>query len=157
MSSGDLCRAYGSTLLLVLTGNDVVTVQHNTIAGEGDVQIGYAEGGSTDHVDIKNNLVVGFPYFFSPSVNTVFSGGNSAIVRTYTGNLGWNVRSCPAGNTCGADPKLTNMTLAGFDGRPLAGSAVIDKAPVLGGIVDDFLKLPRPVGAGPDIGAYEVQ
>lgn len=157
MQSTDLCRAYGSSLLLVLTGNDVAVVRHNTIAGEGDVQIGYAEGGSSDTVKIQNNVIVGFPYFASPSVFSLFHGGNSSIVKSFSGNLGYNVRNCPSGQICNQNPKLTNMTLAAFDGRPLAGSPVIDAAPSLAGVTSDFLEKPRPVGAGPDIGAYEVQ
>ena len=52
---------------------------------------------------------------------------------------------------------LANVSLASFDAKPLAGSPVIDKAPPISAVVDDVLGKPRPVGAGADIGAYEVQ
>ncbi|NUP10289.1 MAG: hypothetical protein HOW73_29920 [Polyangiaceae bacterium] len=159
MTSANSCRAFGSSLLLVLTGNDVATVRHNTIAGEGDAQIGYTEdGNTTDRIYIQNNVVVGFPDYFHPGSKTLFSGGQAPAVKSFSGNLAWNVQTCPASGTiCGQDPKLSNMALETFDGRPLAGSPVFDNAPLISAVIDDFLKKPRPVGAAPDIGAYEVQ
>ncbi|KRD40098.1 hypothetical protein ASE35_07315 [Lysobacter sp. Root916] len=157
MASGDLCRAYGSTLLLILTGNDTATVRHNTIAGEGDAQIAYGEGASSDKVNIQNNLVIGFPYYANTATATLFSGGSAPAAKSFSGNMAWKVRSCQTGTTCTQDPKLTNMTLAAFDAEPLAGSPVTDKAPMVSGVSTDFLLQPRPSGAANDVGAYEVQ
>ncbi|MEG3789312.1 choice-of-anchor Q domain-containing protein [Lysobacter sp. CCNWLW3] len=157
MAEGDLCRAYGSTLLLILTGNDTATVRHNTIAGEGDAQIAYGEGASSDKVNIQNNLVVGFPYYANSSTATLFSGGSAPAAKTFSGNMAWKVRTCQTGTTCTQDPKLTNMTLAAFDAEPLAGSPVTDKAPTISGVSTDFVLQPRPSGAANDVGAYEVQ
>jgi len=155
MTEGDLCRAYGSSLLLILTGNDVATVRHNTIAGEGDAQIAYGEGASSDKIYIQNNLVVGFPYYANTSNNTLMAGGGAPAVKSFSGNMGWNVRSCPSGTTCTQNPTLKNMTLASFDAEPLAGSAVIDKAPMISAVTTDFVMGQRPTGAGNDVGAYE--
>ena len=157
MAQNDLCRAYGSTLLLILTGNDTATVRHNTIAGEGDAQIAYGEGASTDKVNIQNNLVVGFPYYANAATATLFSGGSAPAAKSFSGNMAWKVRTCQTGTTCTQDPKLTNMTLAAFDAEPLAGSPVTDKAPTISGMSTDFVLQPRPSGAANDVGAYEVQ
>ncbi|MFC5568923.1 choice-of-anchor Q domain-containing protein [Lysobacter yangpyeongensis] len=155
MAEADLCRAYGSTLLLILTGNDVATVRHNTIAGEGDAQIAYGEGTSTDKIYVQNNLVVGFPYYASTSSNTLMAGGGAPAVKSFSGNMGWNVRSCPSGTTCTQNPMLTNMTLASFNAEPLSGSPVIDKAPMISAVTTDFVMGARPTGTANDVGAYE--
>jgi len=157
MTEGDLCRAYGSSLLLILTGNDVATVRHNTIAGEGDAQIAYGEGASTDKVYVQNNLVVGFPYYANTSSNTLFAGGGAPAAKSFSGNMGWNARSCPSGSICTQNPMLTDMTLAAFDAEPLDGSPVVDKAPMISSVSNDFVMQPRPAGAANDIGAYEKQ
>jgi len=155
MTEGDLCRAYGSSLLLILTGGDTATVRHNTIAGEGDAQIAYGEGTSTDKVIVQNNLVVGFPYYANTGTQTSMAAGGAPAVKTFSGNMGWKVRSCPSGTTCTSDPKLSNMTLASFDAEPLSGSPVVDKAPMISGVTTDFVLAKRPTGAANDVGAYE--
>jgi len=157
MTEGDLCRAYGSSLLLILTGNDVATVRHNTIAGEGDAQIAYGEGASTDKIYVQNNLVVGFPYYANTSSNTLFAGGGAPAAKSFSGNMGWNARSCPSGSICTQNPTLKNMTLASFDAEPLDGSPVVDKAPMISAVTTDFVMGARPAGAANDIGAYEKQ
>jgi len=154
MVDGDHCRAYGSTVLLVMTGNDTAVLRHNTLAGEGDVLVGYAEGSSSDKISLLNNTAVGFPYYRDTSVLTVFSGGGAPAAKTFSGNLAWKVRSCPSGATC-VDPKLTNMALASFDAEPLSGSPVIDKAPMISAVTTDFVMGQRPWGVANDIGAYE--
>ncbi|WP_460815067.1 choice-of-anchor Q domain-containing protein, partial [Luteimonas pelagia] len=155
MQDGDLCRAYGATLRLVLTGNDTVVVRHNTLAGEGDAQIVHTGGTSSDRIMIQNNVGVGFPYFVD-GTKRGFTGGSVSGEKTVSGNLAWNVVSCPTGVTC-ANPTLADMTLAGFDAEPLDGSPVIDKVAVMSSVPTDFLLQPRPAGASSDIGAYEVQ
>ncbi len=155
MTEGDLCRAYGSSLLLILTGNDNVTVRHNTIAGEGDAQIAYGEGASSDRINIQNNLVVGFPYYANTSNQTLMTGGGAPAVKSFSGNMGWRVRSCPSGTTCTQDPRLANMTLASFNAEPLSGSPVVDKAPLISAVTTDFVMGKRPTGAANDVGAYE--
>ena len=155
MIDGDHCRAYGSAILLILTGNDIVTVRHNTVYGEGDALIAYGEGASSDRINIHNNVGIGFPYYLT-GASRAFTAGGAPGVKTFSGNLGWNVASCPSGSICNtSNPMLTNMTLASFNAKPLAGSPVIDRAPVIAAVTTDFLNQPRPVGAGPDIGAYE--
>ena len=156
MVDGDYCRAYGATLLLNLSGNDTAIVRHNTLAGEGDNQITYNNGTSTDRIYIQNNVAVGFPYFSTGALRS-FSDGSAPAVKSFSGNLIWNVDSCQSGAICGQNPKLANMTLAGFDAEPLAGSPAIDKAPMISAVTTDFLLQKRPSGAANDIGAYEMQ
>ncbi|MFC5579228.1 choice-of-anchor Q domain-containing protein [Lysobacter niabensis] len=155
MTEGDLCRAYGSSLLLILTGGDTATVRHNTIAGEGDAQIAYGEGTSTDKIYIQNNLVVGFPYYANTGTQTLMAAGGAPAVKSFSGNMGWKVRTCASGSTCTSDPKLANMTLAAFDAEPLSGSPVVDKAPMISAVTTDFVLAKRPTGAANDVGAYE--
>jgi hypothetical protein len=155
MVDGDYCRAYGATLLLNLSGNDTAIVRHNTLAGEGDNQITYNNGNSTDKIYIQNNVVVGFPYYRLPIVSTAFSGGTAKAAMSFTGNLAWDTRDCPSGNTCNQDPKLANMTLSGFDAEPLAGSPAIGKAVAVPCGSTDFRRRPRPIGVPTDIGAIQ--
>ncbi len=128
MEDKDLCRADGSTLQLVLTGDDVATVRGNTIAGEGAVQIGHSEGDTSDRVVVHDNLVVGFPYFRDPDSLSGFNGGKSPADKQFRRNVAWNVRKCPGDTDCGGKPKLANTTLAAFDANPLPGSASAGRA-----------------------------
>lgn len=131
MADGDLCRADGSTLQLVMTGHDTATIRHNTIAGEGAVQIGHSEGDSTDRIRVQNNLVIGFPYYRRPARLSAFDGGKSQAKMSLSANVAWRVDACPVDTSCTANPKLTNMTLAAFNAKPLAGSPVDGKAGAL--------------------------
>ncbi|GAB3094341.1 hypothetical protein [Lysobacter terrae] len=126
MTDKDLCRADGSTLQLVLTGHDVVTVRRNTIAGEGAVQIGHSEGDESDQVVMLDNLVIGFPRFRDPALQSAFNGGKSPASKRFAGNAAWRVAKCPADTRCDANPQLANLTLAAFDARP--GKASTGKA-----------------------------
>ena len=154
MQDSESCRAYGATLLLNLTGNDTVTVRHNTLAGEGDAQIVHTGGQSSDRINILNNIAVGFPYFVNGQARP-FNAGNAPGTKSISGNLAWNVSSCPSGVSCSQNPKLANMSLAAFDAEPLAGSPAIDTAPRIAAVTTDFLDGARPVGVANDIGAYE--
>ncbi|HEY5972308.1 MAG TPA: hypothetical protein VIT22_10140 [Pseudoxanthomonas sp.] len=128
MTARDLCRADGSTLQLVMTGNDTATVRNNTIAGEGAVQIGHSEGNPTDRINVLNNLVVGFPKYEDAAEPSAFSGGRTWARTSFNGNIGWKVGSCPGDTICDRDPRLTNMDLATFNAKPLAGSTANSKA-----------------------------
>ncbi|WP_148041018.1 hypothetical protein [Montanilutibacter psychrotolerans] len=128
MVDDDLCRADGSTLQLVMTGNDTAIVRRNTLAGEGAVQIGHSEGDGSDSIQIRNNLVIGFPYYRSPARPSAFDGGNSRAAKGYVGNQAWRVSACPADTVCNQELKLANPDLASFDAKPLAGSPAIGKA-----------------------------
>ena len=159
MQSGDMCRANGNAVSISMKDGNVVNFRHNTVISEGQGAIMNTLGGPTAKLNIQNNAIIGKPFYLSPSV---LSSGhivyNSTATVSYSGNLFWNVKNgqCPSGSVC-QDPKLTSTSLAAFDATPLAGSPVIDKVAVLGGVVTDFVTAPRPSGAKADIGAYEVQ
>ena len=165
MTSDDQCRALGNALSLGLVAGQTATIRHNTITGEGDCLILTEGGTSTSTLNIQNNTLVGQIDWRGNATGTPgeLSCGhyayNSPGAVNYAGNLFWNVKQgqCPSGSLCGQDPKLANSTLASFDATPLAGSPLIDKALIIAGVSTDFLLQPRPVGAGPDIGALEVQ
>jgi hypothetical protein len=128
MTDADLCRADGSTLQLVMTGNDTAIVRNNTLAGEGATQIGHSEGDGSDTIRIRDNLVIGFPYHARPAKASAFDGGKSKARIDYSGNVAWKVAACPQDTICSKDPKLANMTLAAFNAKPLTGSPVAGKA-----------------------------
>ena len=160
MLADDSCRAGGNSLQLVFTSNNTAVVRHNTITGESGVLVGAIEGDTTNKVLIQNNVFVGFPTYRDPTIlASMYYANATGVVASYSGNLVWKVKSntCPSGSICGQDPKLTNMTLAGFDAEPLAGSPVIDKAPMISAVTSDFVLQPRPSGSANDIGAYEMQ
>lgn len=131
MADKDLCRADGSTLQLVLTGDDTATVRHNTIAGEGAAQIGHSEGDASDRILVQANLVIGFPNFRSPASLSAFNAGKSAAAKHFAGNMAWSVKNCPANTSCKTNPKLSNMSLVAFDARPLKGSPALNRVGAL--------------------------
>jgi hypothetical protein len=165
MQAGDQCRASGNAVSISLAAGNLATVRHNTIISEGDGVIMSTAGTSTSQLAIQNNVLIGMPDYlavvagYPNDLASAHFAYNSPAVVTYAGNLIWNVKNgqCPTGSVCGQHPKLTDMTLASFDGTPLAGSPVIDKVALLSGVTSDFLLQPRPSGAAADIGAYEVQ
>lgn len=128
MTEADLCRADGSTLQLVMTGNDTAVVRDNTIAGEGAAQIGHSEGDGSDRIQIRDNVVIGFPEHARPAKQSAFDGGKSKARIGYAGNVAWKVAHCPEGTDCRSHPKLAGMSLAAFDPKPLAGSPAAGKA-----------------------------
>ena len=160
MIDGDLCRAGGNAVQLVLTPGDVATVRHNTITGQGGVLIGAGEGDASARVDIQNNVLVGAMRFRKPGVPAATYYANKAPATVnWAGNLMWNVKSdaCPPDSVCGQNPKLANMELAAFDAEPLPGSPVIGKAPRLEGVGKDFRGRQRPSGGKADIGAIQAR
>jgi hypothetical protein len=128
MTDGDLCRSDGSTLQLVMTGHNTAIVRRNTLSGEGAVQIGHSEGDTSDRIDIRDNLVIGYPLYRDPIRRSAFDGGKSKAAISYSGNMAWKVAACPGDTQCTQDPKLTNMALGAFDAKPLTGSPAHGKA-----------------------------
>ncbi|MBB1061460.1 NEW3 domain-containing protein, partial [Marilutibacter spongiae] len=121
-------------------------------------------GSSSSTLSIQNNVLVGQVDWRG---NATGNPGelacghyayNSSAVLSYSGNAFWNVKSgqCPSGSVC-SDPRLTRTAMADFDATPLEGSPLVDKAPYLSAITNDFFKNPRPSGAAADIGAVERQ
>lgn len=120
MTEGDLCRSDGSTLQLVLTGNDVARVRDNTLAGEGATQIGHSEGDSSDRIEIERNVVIGFPYYLGPGRLTAFDGGKSKGRIRYDGNMAWRVARCPANTACSRELDGMGASFASLAPRSLS-------------------------------------
>ena len=163
MKADDQCRASGDAISITLAAGNVATVQHNTVIGEGASLVMTTGGDSTSRVNLRNNVLIGMTDYLArlsgtTRLSSAHAAYNSSAAKNYSGNLLWNVRNnvCLPGSVCGKHPGLKNMTLAGFDATPLAGSPVLDKAPVLSAVTTDFFTARRPSGAAPDIGAIEV-
>ena len=161
MVAGDHCRAQGNVLSVTLAAGQLATIRYNTLTGEGDCLILTEGGSTTSRVNIQNNALIGQTEFLSGGSELTCGhyANNSPAPVTYSGNAFWHVKQnqCPTGSLCSQDPKLTNMTLAAFDATPLGGSPLIDRAPLLSGVIQDFYLKPRPFGVAPDIGAIETQ
>jgi hypothetical protein len=83
--------------------------------------------------------------------NLYWTGANTHKVGTTSYTLaGFQATGQEAGSLF-VDPKFTSP---GSDFRLQAGSPAIDKG-FITGVISDFLGVPRPQGAGYDIGAYE--
>ena len=165
MTSSDQCRAQGNALSIGLAPGQTVTVRHNTITGEGDCLILSVGGSAGSRLRILNNALLGQPDFLANArgLRGELSCGHWAepdvAAVSLSGNLLWNLKPapCPPGNVCGQHPKLRVMDLVGFDATPMAGSPLLDRAPALPGMTEDFHRQPRPAGFGADIGAIEKQ
>ena len=165
MTYSDMCRAMGNALSIGIGRNQHAIVRHNTITGEGDCLILTSGGDASSRVEVRNNALVGQPDFLaneedkSGELTCGHYADNSRAVVDFSGNAFWNVKDdqCFQGNLCGRNPRLSGMDMADFDAVPLAGSPLIDHAPAMTEVNSDFLRHARPAGAGPDIGAIEVQ
>ncbi|WP_182668204.1 FG-GAP-like repeat-containing protein [Marilutibacter penaei] len=159
MKDSDQCRALGNTISVGLVSGQNVDIRHNTITGQGDCLLLSEAGSSSSTLNIQNNAFVGQTDWRQPSELTCgHYAYNSSAKVNYSGNLFWNVKSgqCPGGSTC-SNPKLVATALGGFDATPQSGSPLIDKAPYLAAITNDFYGNGRPSGPAADIGAIEVQ
>ncbi|MEP6633297.1 MAG: VCBS repeat-containing protein, partial [Luteimonas sp.] len=158
MVAGDSCRALGNALSVTLAAGQTATIRHNTITGEGDCLILTEGGSSTSHVYIQNNALIGQNQFGGGELTCGHYANESTALVTYLGNAFWNVKQnqCPTGSVC-SNPKLTNMTMANFDAKPISGSPLIDHAPLLVAVALDYYAKPRPFGTAADIGAIEIQ
>ncbi|HEY0505286.1 MAG TPA: right-handed parallel beta-helix repeat-containing protein [Lysobacter sp.] len=162
MSDGDMCRAYGNALSVGIGKKQTATVRHNTITGEGDCLILTAGGDASSRVDIHNNALIGQTDITASDGDRRSCGhyaDQSTAVVNFAGNAFWNVKDdmCPPGNVCGRDPMIGNADMADFDPAPRPGSPLIDRASHQTSLSSDFQRHPRPMGAGPDIGAIEYQ
>ncbi len=133
-------------------------ILHNTITHhdvDGDTVVGTAirvqQNGGIDFLDIRNNIIAWNIH------GLVSQGGRSCSGNRY--NLVWqNSGTDYTGFAAGpghlaADPGLVNPVAGDFHLR--SGSACIDAAEPVAGVVHDMDGDSRPMGDGPDIGADE--
>ncbi|HSI61131.1 MAG TPA: choice-of-anchor Q domain-containing protein [Ideonella sp.] len=157
----DNCRAVGDALVVpMLTATDVATLANNTIVSQGNVAV--LTGGPAGAVlRLRNNILVGQPYFFSPeqqSADTYDNDGTVLIDEAYSLKQGLRNAGCSSPGTLCGNAGLVSASLSSADPHLAAGSAARDSGQAVGGVVPatDFYGTPRPSGAGVDRGAVEM-
>ena len=183
MQDSDSCRASGD-VIAILAGNDVasddninhvvtVTVQDNTITGEGNGLIMFSRGNPASSVYITSNALDGnMNWHMVQSGYPELSGGVYYYPRpgtpdappsmTYAGNLFWNIKNdqCPMGSLC-QDPQFSNSDINAFSPLPLPTSPLLHWATAGNSTAVDFRDLPRPTSVdgvtGYDVGAIQYQ
>ena len=144
-------RAKG--IQLYENGTYDVVVTHNTVIDNGSA--GIILSGKTDRITVANNVV---GYNNAKQIR-VLSGNSNLIV----GNLVYspkrsnsaieNKTKSSVQGTITADPRFVNQP--GHDFHLQANSPAVDRAVVGYAMGVDLEGTIRPVGAGPDVGAYE--
>jgi hypothetical protein len=141
ITRGWAIQRYGSTV-------DQLYIVNNTFAFPNpnrDGQIILAA--TTTNLYIENNI------FYLPGQNVGISGTQSGAFIDHnlsTGTVGGGGTGSNIENT---DPLMVNPSALDF--RLQAGSPAVDAGAILSMVLYDFLGVPRPVGAGYDIGAFE--
>ena len=171
----DPCRALGNTISLALLPGTAVFLVNCTVYGQGDVLVGAGphDGFSCDGsetVTSLNNIFIGDDEYLAPGDRAVLFYQEGCGSLSFDEDYGviWSTRdnsqaTCPVGphDQC-VDPQLAGP-LSGTDWgmAPTEGSPAVDHGLGVGGqgLVPavDFLGNPRPVGAGVDVGAFELQ
>lgn len=144
-------RAKG--LQLYEHGTYDVIVVHNTVVDNGSA--GILLNGKTDRITVANNVVA-----FNSAKQIRVLKGNANLIR---GNLTYHPKRSYSAienktlstvqDNITADPLFVNR--AGRDFHLQAGSPAVDVAILDYATGSDLEGVSRPVGAGPDIGAYE--
>jgi hypothetical protein len=157
MLDGDHCRALGDTIFVGLSNDAQTDLINNTIVSEGNCAISGGGGSTASRLGLVNNLIIGKDYWLDPGKLSClyYSGSSEQIV--WDRNFISNVRNgaCPGNSLCGATPGIVSTALGDFDPEPLSSSLLIDVAASALAPPEDFRRLARPAGNGPDIGAVE--
>ncbi|PNS08137.1 choice-of-anchor Q domain-containing protein [Solilutibacter silvestris] len=168
LESDDLCRALGNTVSIdLLTGANMVTMRFNTITGLGDCEVISGGGGAGSALVLQNNAISGdLDWRANLQGNTgeltcaYYQDGGAAQV-IFQNNLFWNLKSPPCsvgtGNICGKPPLFVDGNYKTFNPTPQQNSPLIDAGLSIPSVTQDYTGNPRVYGAGPDIGAVELQ
>lgn len=183
MQSSDSCRASGDAIAM-LPGNDLhpgvtssinhvvtITVQNNTIVGEGNGMVMLSRGNPASTVNITSNAfsgstnwqlaMSGYPEL-AGGVYYYATAGFSTPKINYAGNLFWNIKNdqCPVGSLC-QDPQFTNASIYAFSALPMPTSPLLGWATAGNSTQIDLRSLPRPSEwngrVGYDVGAIQYQ
>lgn len=157
MLDGDHCRASGDTVYVGLSNNSKTDLVNNTIVSQGNCAISGGGGSTASQLNLVNNVIIGKDYWLDPSkLSCLYYSGSSEQI-TWTRNLISNVRNgaCPGDSRCDTVPGIVSSALDSFDPAPRSTSPLIDAANPVLAPSEDFRRLARPAGNGPDIGAVE--
>lgn len=155
----DSCRALGDAIALSATSaTTVMSVVNSTILSQGNVIINTA-GPAGSQLVLRNNVMIGLPYFFNtsyPSADTYYEGGIAVSEMNAVKQNLRSVNCATSGTVCGI-AGVTNASADAFDATLLSSSPARDTGLGVGGLIPsiDFFGTARPTGAGVDRGAVE--
>ena len=159
----DNCRAVGDALVFVaMKSTDVLGAANNTLMSEGNVTI-TASGPTGSVLKLRNNIMVGQPYFLYPSYNSAdtYTEGGIRIDESYAIKQDLRNVKCTTPNSMCANagliqaqgeklnPRLTASSPARNTGLTHLADALVPTT--------DFISNPRGVEGGYDRGAAEMQ
>ena len=133
-------------------------IAHNTIVNAGKEAISIAcESEAAKGTRVVNNLLVADGKTAYPWQKSVFVHDTASLGDRVMNNLFWAAGKAQIGDE-GKGAILADPLLTGSAGGwvPGAGSPAIDRAVLLPKVACDRLGITRPIGRGPDIGAWEV-
>ena len=160
----DNCRALGTAVAIGLVGGGQATISNNTIASEGDclVTAECSNGACTSaaNVTLRNNIFHGAADFLQPFEQTclVYEETFPSDPFDVDYSLINDVKddACPgAHDLCGLAPGLTSASIDSFNPDLLPGSPALNVAYAPACPATDERGVPRPQGAGCDLGARE--
>jgi hypothetical protein len=130
-----------------------LSILHNTFARGNPYRVGHIIlAASTTDARIINNI------FFDPTTAAINFNAGTHTNLTVRNNLTSKVLAsgAPSGVTFASNMERTDPQLAVMDFRPFTLSPAIDQGMPLSEVTTDIEGTPRPNGAAPDIGAYEL-
>ncbi len=160
----DNCRALGAAVSVGLTRGGQASLVNNTIASEGDCLVaGECSSGNcngTENITLRNNIFQGHPDFLQPFQQSclVYEETFPSDPFDVDYSLINDVKddACPgAHDLCGLAPGLTSASIDSFIPDLLPGSPALDSALASACPATDQRGVPRPQGAGCDLGALE--
>jgi len=158
----DHCRALGDALALaVVQPTDSLSVVNSTIVSEGNVAILVA-GAAQATVTLRNNIMVGLPFFLSPdrnSADTYLNDPGPVIDESHALKQDLRYATCTSPSTiCVANAGLTLSTREMLDPRLLSSSPGRRSGLAVGGLVPaaDYFDVQRPAAGPVDRGAVQM-
>ena len=163
MVFGDYCRAAGDALVMgAAKSSDVLTLVNSTIVSEGNVAV-LTGGPAGSSLKMRNNVLIGLPYFLSPSeqsADTYFETAGFVVDESYSVKQNLRNAKCTGtGVICTSSAVIVNATPGSINPALTATSPALNSglAGVDGIPSIDFYGNPRPARGGVDRGALELQ